>query len=86
MCKISYKDILYNTRNIASILYEILIDYNLKNCKSPYCTAVTYIILYINYTSIKNKMTTSPEKQYSLMLWEVFIVKCKLQTITIIAF
>lgn len=40
--------------------------------------AVTYIILYINYTSIKNKMTTSPEKQYSLMLWEVFVIKCEI--------
>ena len=26
---------------------------NLKSCESLYCTAVTYIILYINYTSIK---------------------------------
>ena len=57
-----------------------------KNHESLYHTPVTYIILYINYTSIKNKMTTSPEKQYSLMLWEVFVIKCKLQTITIIAF
>ena len=30
-------------------------EYKLKNCESLYCTHVTYIIFYINYTSIKRK-------------------------------
>ena len=40
-------------------------EYNLKNCESLCCTPETYIILYINYTSLekiknKNKKSTVP--------------------------
>ena len=37
-------------------------EYNLKNCESLYCTPVTYMILYSNYTSIK--------KNESAVKWE----------------
>ena len=35
---------------------------NLKSCESLYCTPVTYIILYINYTSILKNLIFFPQK------------------------
>ena len=48
-----YKDILYNT-GIFYNNYKWSIT--IKNCESLYCTPITYIILYIGYMSIKNKV------------------------------
>ena len=52
MYKINYKDILYYTGNIANNYKQ---NVSFKNCESLYCTSATYIILYINYTSIKKR-------------------------------
>ena len=51
MCKNIYKDMLYNIETTANILYDYKWSITLKNCESLYYTPVTYIILYINYTS-----------------------------------
>ena len=50
--KISYKDILYNTGNIANIYNNYKWSITFKNCESLYYTPVTYVILYSNYASI----------------------------------
>ena len=60
--KISYKDILDNT-GIESMFYNnYKWSITSKNCDSLYCTLVTSIIFYSNYTSIKNK-TNKKEKK-----------------------
>ena len=46
---------LYNVGNIANIFNNYKWNITFKNCKSLYCIPVTYIILYINYTSIRKK-------------------------------
>ena len=47
------KDVLHSRGNVASTLEQLHMEYYLKNCESLYPTPITYIILYINYTSIK---------------------------------
>ena len=54
MYKVSNKDILY-TKRIEPIFYNYKWSITSKNYESLYCTSVTYIILYINYTSIIKK-------------------------------
>ena len=55
MYKISYKDILYNTGDIARIFIITKWKITSKNCESLYCTIVTHIILYINNNKINKK-------------------------------
>ena len=45
---------LNSTGNIANILQNFKWSINFNKCESLYCTPVTYIILYINYTSKNN--------------------------------
>ena len=55
MYKVSYKDTLYNTGDIANILasiYNSRWSITFRNCESPY-HMYNSIILYINCTSIK---------------------------------
>ena len=54
MYKKSYKDILYN-REYSQYFIITKWSMTFKNCESLYCTPITYIILYINYTSVKKK-------------------------------
>ena len=57
MYKVSYKDMLYKMK-IELIFYNnYKWSISFKNCESLYCTPLTYLILYINYTSFfkKNK-------------------------------
>ena len=55
MCKINYKDILYNTGNTDNIYKTNKWSITFKNSESLYYTLETYIILYIKYTSLKKK-------------------------------
>ena len=49
-------DILYNTGNISQCFKITTNGVTFKSCRSLYCTAVTCIILYINYTSMKKQL------------------------------
>ena len=50
---IRFKDILYNTGNIANVYNKW--STTLKNYKSLYCTLVTYNIVHQLYFSLKTK-------------------------------
>ena len=60
--KISYKNLLYNTGNIANIYNDYKWSKTFKNCESLCYTPVTHIILYSNYNSVKKKERENPEK------------------------
>ena len=42
-----------------------------KNCESLYCIPVSYIILYINYTSIKKLKTSLKRERESLRILKI---------------
>ena len=69
MCKISYQDILYNTGHIAKFYSNCKGSIAFKNSESLYCTPVTYIILYINCTSVKQINKIQEKGEILLECW-----------------
>ena len=49
MYTVSYKDVLYKTRNIVDILYKLKFELTFNYCESLYCTPVTYNMVHQGY-------------------------------------